>query len=149
LRFDLTRCTPAIPGTATIKVATLRLFVTAVPGVCRTEDIFAITAPWAEGSLTWNNQPVGTATNNPPSAQRTDSITVGSAPCQNTGSNVYVTGWNVTTDVQRFVASTAINYGWMIRDDAENSATARNARFVTRELGNIARVPQLTITYVT
>src|SRR2546428_12260364 len=44
LRFDLTRCTPAIPTTATVRLATLRLFVTALSGACRTEDIFAVAA---------------------------------------------------------------------------------------------------------
>jgi len=125
------------------------LFVTTLPGVCRTEDIFATTASWTETVITWNNQPFGTTTNNPPSGSRTDAITIGAAPCQNTIGNAYVTGWDVTSDVQGFVAGTSTNNGWMIRDDAENSATARNARFSTKNANLIAQAPQLTIIYVT
>jgi hypothetical protein len=147
LRFDLTKCPKAIPSTATVKVSTLRLYVTAVPAVCRTEDIFRVTAAWVEGTITWNNQPFGTSINNPPTGNRTDAITVGAAPCQNTGTNVYVNGWTVTADVQAFVAGTASNFGWMIRDDVESSATARNARFTSRDANVLAQAPQLVITY--
>jgi hypothetical protein len=149
IRFDLTRCRTAIPATATVTSAVLRLFVSAVPAVCRTEDAFRVTASWAEGTITWNNQPFGTTVNNPPTAQRTSAITIGGAPCQNTATGTYVNGWDVTADLAAFVAGTATNYGWMIRDDAENSATARLARFSTREANVLAQSPQLIITYGT
>jgi hypothetical protein len=149
LRFDLSKCRPAIPGSATVRKALIRLYVTAVPAVCRTEDIFRVGASWTETAITWNNQPFGTAVNNPPTAQRTGAITVGAAPCQNTAANAYVNGWDVTADTAAFVAGTATNYGWMIRDDAENSATARLARFSTREANVLAQAPQLVVTYST
>jgi hypothetical protein len=148
VRFDLTRCRPAIPAAAAVKSALLRLYVSALPGVCRTEDAFRVGAAWGETTITWNNQPFGTTVNNPPTAQRTAYITVGAAPCQNTAAG-YVNGWDVTGDVASFVAGTATNFGWMIRDDTENSATARNARFSTREANVLAQAPQLLITYST
>jgi hypothetical protein len=148
LRFDLTKCRPTIP-VASVKNATLRLFVTAIPAVCRTEDIFRVTASWTETTITWNNQPFGTSVNNPPTAQRTSAITIGGAPCQNTAAGTYVNGWDVTADLAAFVAGSATNYGWMIRDDAENSATARLARFSTREANVLAQSPQLIVTYST
>ena len=40
LKFDLTGCSPAIPATAIVRLATLRLYTTAVPAACRTMDIF-------------------------------------------------------------------------------------------------------------
>ncbi|HEY3211248.1 MAG TPA: DNRLRE domain-containing protein [Actinomycetota bacterium] len=148
VRFDLARCRPSIPSSSTVTNALLRLFVTAIPGVCRTEDAFRSAASWTETGVTWNNQPFGTSVNNPPSSQRTDAITVGAAPCQNSTANVYVSGWSVIPDVQAFVSGTATNYGWMIRDDAENSATTRNARFSSKEANLLAQSPQLVITYI-
>ena len=74
-------------------------------------------------------------------------IEFGGAPCQNTATTVYVNGWTVTADVQRFVTGTQTNFGWMIRDDAENVAPTDNARFATRELATSSRVPQLTISW--
>ncbi|MDH3189956.1 MAG: DNRLRE domain-containing protein, partial [Acidimicrobiia bacterium] len=147
LRFDLAACTPAIPTSATVTGSLLRLFVTAVPAACRTHDIFRVTATWTEAALTWNNQPFGTTINNPVSGQRTSFITVGAAPCQNTTANVYVNGWDVKSDVQAFIAGTSTNYGWMIRDDVEGSATARSATFSSKNNNVLLRAPQLTINY--
>ena len=147
VRFDLTKCVPAIPAPATITEAVLRLFMTTVPSACRTQDVFRVTASWVETTITWNNQPFGTSINNPPSIQRTASMNVGAAPCANSTNNAYVTGWNVTTDVAAFVAGTATNSGWMIRDDVEGSATSRNARYVSSEANQPPQGPQLIVTY--
>jgi len=149
LRFDLTKCRTSIPASATVRQALLRLYVTALPAVCRTEDIFRVGGSWTETGITWNNQPFGTTVNNPPTAQRTSAITVGGAPCQNTTANTYVNGWDVTADATAFVAGSATNFGWMIRDDTENSATARTATFSTREANVLAQSPQLVVTYST
>lgn len=150
LRFNLTVCSPAIPATAIVRLATLRLYMTAVPAACRVLDLFPVTAAWVETTLTWNNQPFGTALNNPPTASRTGTFSVGTpAGCQNQAAGAYVTGGAVTSDVARFVAGTATNFGWMIRDDAEGSATTRTATFSAKELGTVAQKPQLVITYVT
>ena len=150
LRFNLTACSPAIPASATVRLATLRLYMTVVPGACRTLDIFPPTTSWVETTLTWNNQPFGTTLNNPPTASRTGTFNVGTpVGCQNQATGAYVVGGTVTSDVTKFVAGTATNFGWMIRDDAEGSATTRTATFSAKELGTVAQEPQLVITYVT
>lgn len=149
LRFDLTQCSPAIPSTATVRLATLRLYMSAVPAACRTIDLFAVTASWTEAAITWNNQPFGTTLNNPATGSRSDSFDVGTpAGCANQAAG-YVAGTDPTTDVASFVAGSATNYGWMFRDDVESSATARTATFSAKNLGTLAQAPQLVITYVT
>jgi large repetitive protein len=149
LRFDLTVCSPAIPASAIVRLATLRLYMTAAPAVCRVLDLFPVTAAWVETTLTWNNQPFGAAINNPPTASRSGTFSVGTpAGCQNLAAG-YVVGGTVTADVAAFVAGGATNFGWMIRDDVEGSATTRTATFTAKELGTVAQEPQLVITYVT
>ena len=149
VRFDLTVCTPAIPASAIVRLATLRLNMTAVPAACRILDLFPATAAWVETTLTWNNQPFGTTINNPSTASRTGTFSVGTpAGCQNQAAG-YVTGGTVTSDVASWVAGSTTNFGWMIRDDTEGSATTRTATFSAKELATIAQEPQLVITYVT
>ena len=148
LRFDLTVCSPAIPATAIVRLATLRLYMTAVPAACRVLDLFPSTATWGETTLTWNNQPFGATINNPPTGSRTGTFSVGTpAGCQNQAAG-YATGGTVTSDVASFVAGSVTNFGWMIRDDTEGSATTRTATFSAKELGTVAQEPQLVITYV-
>jgi hypothetical protein len=148
IRFDLTRCSPAVPATATVVSSTLRLYASAVPAACRTEDVFRVTFPWTETGINWNTQPAGwNLINQPASSARTSFITVGTpAGCQNLAVG-YVNGWDVTADVNAFVSGAATNYGWMIRDDVEGSATARNVRYSAKNLLNLAQAPQLVITY--
>lgn len=149
IRFDLTTCSPAIPTTAVVRLATLRLYMTAVPAACRTIDLFPSTASWTETGLTWNNQPFGTTLNNPASGSRTGSFAVGTpAGCQNLTNNAYVVGGTVTTDVQSFVDGSVSNFGWMLRDDVEASSTTRTVNFSSKELGTVAQEPQLVVTYV-
>jgi hypothetical protein len=149
VRFDLTTCNPAIPASATVRLATLRLYMTAAPALCRVFDLFPATVAWGETTLTWNNQPFGTTLNNPATGSRTGTFSVGPVGCQNPSTGTYVTGGTVTSDVAKFVAGTATNFGWMIRDDTEGSSPARTATFAAKELGTVAQEPQLVITYVT
>ena len=150
IKFDLTTCSPAIPASAIVRLATLRVFMTVVPAACRTLDLFPATVAWTEAGITWNNQPFGTTINNPATGARTGSIGVGTpAGCQNQATGAYVTGGTVTSDVASFVSGGSTNLGWMIRDDAEGSATTRTATFSAKELGTVAQEPQLVITYVT
>ena len=58
-------------------------------------------------------------------------------------------GGTVTSDVASFVSGASSNFGWMIRDDVEGSATTRTATFAAKELGTVAQEPQLVVTYVT
>jgi hypothetical protein len=150
LKFVLTACSPAIPASAIVRLATLRLYMTAVPAACRTLDIFKVTAAWTETVVTWNNQPFGTTINNPVTGSRSGSFNVGTtAGCQNLAAGAYVVGGTLTTDVASFVSGASSNLGWMIRDDVEGSATTRTATFAAKELGTVAQEPQLVVTYVT
>lgn len=149
LKFDLTSCNPALPASAIVRLATLRLYMTAVPAACRTLDLYPVAAAWTETAITWNNQPFGTTINNPPTGSRTGTFSVGSpAGCQNRTTGAYISGGTVTSDVASFVSGGSTNLGWMIRDDAEGSATTRTATFSAKELGTVAQEPQLVITYV-
>jgi hypothetical protein len=148
LKFDVTQCSPAIPATATVRLATLRLFMSTVPTVCRTVDVFRVTAAWTESAITWNNQPFGTTINNPASGSADDTFAVGTATgCTNQAAG-YVAGADVTTSVAAFVAGTSTNFGWMLRDDVEGSSTARTSTYSAKELATLARAPQLVVTYV-
>lgn len=148
LRFDLTQCKPAIPATAIVRLATLRLYASGLPaGVCRTVDIFRVTASWTESGVTWNGQPFGTAINNPASGSASDTFAIGTgAGCQNAATG-YVTGATLTADVAAFVAGTSTNYGWMLRDDVEGSATAYTSTYSAKESGTVGQAPQLVVTY--
>ena len=150
IKFDLTACSPTIPATAIVRLVTLRLYATVLPAACRTVDLFRVTATWAETTITWNNQPFGTTLNNPASGSRADSYDIGSvAGCQNLTANAYIVGANLTSDVASFVAGSATNFGWMLRDDVEASATARSSTYSTKNLGTVPQAPQLVVTYVT
>ncbi len=145
LRFDLSSCDPVIPATASIDRALLRVAPSAVASACRTYDIFRVTSSWMETAIRWNNQPFGTTLNDPPTASRTASSNIGAAPCANTQINVPTSGWDVTADVRLFHTGTS-NFGWMIRDDVENSGTTRTTTLYAREQGSVAS-PQLIVTY--
>jgi hypothetical protein len=149
VRFDLASCTPAIPASAIVRLATLRLYVTAIPATCRMVDLFRVTAAWTEAGITWNNQPFGATINNPASGSAADTFTIGiGAGCQNTTTGAYITGVNLTADVAAFVAGTATNFGWMLRDDAEGSITSYTQTYSAKDLGTLAQAPQLLVTYV-
>lgn len=150
IQFDLTQCSPAIPSSATVKLATMRLFMNGITtgGTCRTEDIFPVTSAWTASAVTWNTQPFGTTLNNPAGSSRTDSLTAGAGTgCTNVTNNSYVNGWNVTADVQGFVAGTTTNDGWMIRDDSEGASPADEVDFAASHLANASDSPQLIVTY--
>jgi hypothetical protein len=148
IRFDLSVCNPAIAASATIRIATLRNYMSGVPTTCRTIDVFRVTTSWTETGITWNNQPFGTTINNPASGLASDTFSVGTpAGCGNQAAG-YVTGAVVTTDVAAWVAGTASNFGWMLRDDVEGVASTVTSTYAAKELGTIAQVPQLVVTYV-
>jgi hypothetical protein len=148
IRFDLAACSPTIPATAVVRQATLRLYASAVPAACRTLDLFRVASTWSEAGITWTNQPFGTAINNPTAASAVATVTVGApAGCQNRVAG-YLTGVTLTASVATFVAGGATNFGWMIRDDVEGSATSQTVTVSAKELNTIGQVPQLVITYV-
>jgi hypothetical protein len=139
--FDLTACSPTIPVGATVAGAVLRTYVTALPSSCRTYDAYRVTSAWTESGITWNTQPTIGALSS--------SIDVGnSGQCANR--NVaYVSGWDVSPDVQAFVSGGTTNRGWMIRDSVEGSNATRTGTFATEEAGTLVQAPQLIVVYPT
>jgi hypothetical protein len=148
--FDLSACSPAIPASALVQLATLRLYATALPSVCRTLELYRDTTAWVESTVTWNSQPFGTALNSPASSTRSAAFDIGTpVGCQNRVSGTYIVGAEPTTDVAAWVAGSASNFGWMIRDSVEASTTARTTTFSSKSLGTLAQEPQLVVTYTT
>jgi len=130
VRFDLS----AIPTTARVQSATLQLTMSTAPSATRTYEVDKVNATWAETTLTWSNMPTAAAA----------TATVASG----TTSGVNLT-WNVTADAKTFVANSATNFGWQIKDSTESSAPARTATFRTREWTTATQRPTLTVIYAT
>jgi hypothetical protein len=144
IRFDLTKCVPAIAGSATVRAAFLRLNLSGPPtSGPRTYNVNRVVGPcpenattcWTEAGLTWSNQP-------PVAAAATSTLTLTSTST----SSVYY-AFDVTTDVAAFVAGTASNYGWRMSDSAEDSAGTILVSFIARELNSAARAPELVVVY--
>lgn len=127
VRFDLASC--AIPAGARVKTASLDLYLGTAPSASRTYNVHRVQSDWTETGLTWSAQPtwVATATGN------FDSTVVGtrSAP--------------VTGDVSLFVAGTATNYGWLVKDSAEDSFTSYQGSLNAKEAAS--QRPALVIGY--
>jgi large repetitive protein len=120
VRFNL----PAIPAGCTVTAATLRLYTSAgVTG--RTLQAFRVSGNWTETGVTWNNQPGTTG-----AAATAPSVASGWVP------------WTVTTMVQAMYSGT--NYGFLVRDSVENSATTRDQAMHPRENTND---PRLIVTF--
>jgi hypothetical protein len=115
VRFDLS----CIPSTAEVKSAKLRLVLATAPSQSRTYVGHRVSASWAEGSITWDNQPgIGTSIG---------SVATGTA-------NGVTLEWTVTGDVQAFVNSPASNNGWRIADSDEGALLgSQEGRFGSSE----------------
>ena len=130
VRFDLS----AIPATARVQSATLQLTMSTAPAATRTYEVDKVNATWSETTLTWATMPAAAAA--------TATVATG------TTSGVNLT-WNVTVDAMTFVANSATNFGWQIKDSTESSAIARTATFRTREWTTPTQRPTLTVIYAT
>ena len=144
LRFDLSKCSPALAPTAVVKQATLRLFLQTQASSSRTYGAYRVDGAscpeglstcWGETSTTWNNRPSSVST-----ATGTVTIPTGVA----NANKLYA--WNVTTDVVKFVAGTAANYGWSIADTTTDAGTL-DAKFTSVEAGTATDAPRLVIVY--
>lgn len=115
LRFDLS----CIPSTAEIKSASLRLVLASAPSASRTYAAHRVSASWAEGSITFNNQPGVGASSGTVATGTTNGVTL---------------QWTVTSDVQAFVNGSASNHGWRISDTDESGLiSSQEGRFGSRE----------------
>lgn len=101
VKFDLS----PVSSDVTVISATLNLYYynwDANYPAGRNLNIYRITSRWGEDTVTWNTQPSY-------ASQRTSNATV--------PSSYSWMAWNVTSDVQSFVAGELDNYGWKITDE--------------------------------
>ena len=114
---------PSAPDGCSMTAATLRLNLTQVAGT-RTLEAYRAASAWTEAGLSWNTMPATTGT---------------AATTANT------LGWrnlDVLTQVQAMYAGT--NEGFVVKDSAEDAATAAEQRISSRE-GTFP--PELVITF--
>jgi hypothetical protein len=130
-RFDLSSC--SIPANARVVTARMKLFLSTAPTASRTYQVHRVTQSWGETTLDWDNQP-------------TVAGSVTSSVATGTTSNVD-REWDVLADVSSFVAGTATNNGWRVKDSVETSATVREGRFSSREHAAASQRPSLVVTY--
>jgi len=143
VRFDLSKCTPAIAASATVAQATMRLFLNLNPTSSRTYNVNRVTTPcpenattcWSESGLTWNNQPSVVAT---PTA---------TLALSGSSAKTYYS-LDLTTDVAGMVAGTVPNDGWRIADANEGSSLVSKITFEAKNTtSNPDGAPQLTVVY--
>lgn len=130
-RFDLTPC--AIPASAAVRSARLRLRLDQAPGESRTYAVKRVTGAWSESAVTWDTAP-GVE------SLATDDTATGTT----SGATLE---WDVTADAKGFVSGALANHGWRIEDLLEDSATEQEARFASRENATVAHRPELVVTY--
>lgn len=119
VRFAL----PAVPSRCQLASASLRLVATGSTAG-RTSQVQRVASAWTE-SVTWNSQPAGT----------------GAVVAAASGTGVR------TWDVSSLVLAQYLggNFGFVVRDAAENSPQAATQTYATRESAND---PQLVLTWV-
>ena len=129
VRADLSSC--AIPSGAAVQSAQLALTIVTAPTVSRTFGVHRASS-WTEGSVTWDTQPtVAAAATSSTSTGMTAGVTI---------------RWDVKADVAAFVAGTASNDGWLVKDSAESDVDT-GVHFASREHATSSARPSLVITY--
>lgn len=132
VQFDISQ----IPQGSTVSSATLSLYASAVPARTRTYYAHRITTSWDEGTVTWNTPwktPGGDYAASPISAT--------------TPSTPDWMKWDVTKDVEAFIAGTYPNYGWLIKDDHEGDKPSYETTFYTKEEATETLRPKLVVTF--
>src|SRR5437773_619132 len=138
IQFDLS----SIPTCASVTSATLRMTIENAGNASRTYGAHRVTASWTEGGVTWlrrNSTPtLWTSAGGDFVAAPTDTVPTG------TTKNVFLE-WNVTPDVAAYVSGAAGNFGWLVKDEAENVG---KIEFLlrNREDGD-GPTPELVVTY--
>jgi hypothetical protein len=131
VRFDLASC--SIPSSARVVSAQLNLFLPTAPSSSRTYQAHRVTQAWTETTLDWDNQP-------------TVAVSATASAATGTTGNVTI-GWDVRADIQTFVAGTATNSGWRVKDLTEAADPALEGRFDSREHATPSQRPSLVVTY--
>jgi hypothetical protein len=114
---------PQVPEGCVVQSATLRLYASS-SSAGRTLEAWQLAQSWTETGVTWSNQPA----------------TTGSAATTASGSDWRE--WAVAAMVQQMY-DTNSNYGFLIRDAAENQDNEQ--QFHSREKGE--NIPELVITF--
>jgi hypothetical protein len=130
VQFDVS----PIPGSATVTSATLTLCLTNNPGgsaVGHIHELYAITDPWTEAGVTWNNQPAYVSGVSAP-------VTVPSTQ------QCFV--MDVTADVQAWVSG-GTNNGWLLKDQVETGSGDSQVKYGTRENNTAGDRPRLDVTF--
>jgi hypothetical protein len=129
IEFDLS----SIPAGSAIHSATLSLFHSANGQFDATYDLFRVTSPWLESTVTFNTAP----SYHPVAAA---SLTFSGA------SGVY-RDWNVTALTQGWVSGTYANFGMWIEESPVGSAA--NAYFSSSDVTRFGldRAPKLVVDY--
>ncbi len=140
LEFNL----PSLPSGYVIDSATLILYMQNAPSDDRTYGVYRVTgSDWIEGNGGHDNNPSGELTwSNKPSTVASSSSTVTTG----TSNNVYKS-WDVTSDVSGMYNSSYNNYGWTIKDEAENNSQSREGKFRSKEHSDSTQRPKLEISY--
>jgi hypothetical protein len=115
---------PPVPTGCSVTAATLRVYASSVAG-SRTIEAWQAASAWNERVVTWTTQP----------------STTGSAATSANGAGYE--SWSVTAAVTAMMASG--NYGFLLKDSAEGSATTYTQTYLTTE--GLSNIPQLDVTF--
>jgi len=160
LKFDIA---PTIPSNAIIRSATLRLRQTRNNNGLHTVTLHRARASWGEGTSNAGGEEGGGVLAAPndatwihrfsPSMLWTrpggdfDLQPIASTLVDSALINYDWVGPALAADVQAWLASSSSNFGWLLKGDESDSATAH--RFDSHESGTATARPQLIITYTT
>jgi len=162
LKFDLS----SLPASATIETAYLDMYLTRSPGVARVYELHRLTNSWLEGSGSGvkNNAAINGVTW--PEIRYGDNKWTGSGiwdwvnkggdylagPTDSTDTplidNTWMRWWNLKLDADYWYQNPTQNFGWLLRDSAEDSPTKYSSRFASRERFNVSLRPKLMVSYV-
>lgn len=135
VKFDLS----SIPTGSQVSAATLTLAETGTFGSTRTIGVHRVTTNWTESAVTWNS---------PWTTAGGDFVSTPTATASVSWTGLLDSdSWDVTTDVSAFVGGTATNYGWIVKDETENSSQQWWG-FGTKENTTTSNRPKLTVVYI-
>jgi len=140
---------PQISTGSTVTLATLYLYMKDAPSADRTYGAHRVDPnDWTEGTgakgsgIDWVTYDGSTSWTTPGG----DFLGATSTTATGTTSGVWL-DWTVTTDVSAFVAGTASNYGWCIKDATEDEGTEYKSDFYSKETSETQK-PYLEITFI-
>src|SRR3989338_2496935 len=140
VQFDLS----VIPTGAMISSASLDLREATTYGSTRTIALHRVTRSWVESEATWNRAVTGT---NWTTVGGDFSSTATATASLSWDGILGWNSWNVATDVQAFVNGTQQNYGWLIKDNSEDSSQAYWFFHSKDEADHNEYRPRLIVTY--